>query len=397
MQLIMHDYGGYPFTRQLALNLARRGHSVEYIYSESTQMIRRVAEHAEQANLRVTPIGLDKKFSKYALWQRREGESEHGKKVVEEIRRFQAEVVFSADTPLDAQGHIVKACDPRKTKFVFWMQDAIGLATRRILAKKMPIAGWVIGRYYEGLERRMVRQSDKVIVNSEDFLPLMKQWKVREERIRVIHNWAPLDELPVQPKQNPWAQRHKLDDKFCFVYTGILGFKHNPELFIQLAREFQVAEDVRVVVIAEGEAARWLSEEKEKLKLRQLVVLPYQPAEEYAQVLGAGEVLISILNPEAGAYSVPSKVLSYLCARRPLLLSMPVENLAARIVAENKAGWVCAPGDARRWLENARGLYEDRELRERMGENGRRWAEKNFEIEQITDRFEEIIDSCWKN
>jgi len=393
----VHDYGGYPFTRQLAESLAKRGHSVQYIYSDTTQAIKRVAEHAEQTNLQVTPIVLNKKFAKYALFQRREGEIEHGKKVADEIQRTQPGVVFSADTPLDAQKYILKACEQRKTKFVFWMQDAIGLATRKILSQRMPIAGSVIGRYYEGLEQRMVRQSNMVIVISEDFLPLMKQWKITEEHVRVIHNWAPLDELPVQPKQNPWSQRFKLDDKFCFLYAGILGFKHTHQLFIQLAKEFQPLDEVRVVVIAEGEAAEWLKEEKEKQQLDHLVLLPYQSAEEYAQVLGAGEVLMSILNPEAGAYSVPSKVLSYLCARRPLLLSIPKENLAARMVSENEAGLVSAPSEANQWLRNARCLYEDPDLRERMAENARSYAEKNFEIEQITDRFEEIIDTCWKN
>jgi colanic acid biosynthesis glycosyl transferase WcaI len=397
LKIIVHDYGGYPFTRQLAESLVKRKHWVNYIYSETTQSIKRGAHLPGQSDLQVTPVVLTKKFAKYSLFQRRAAEIEHGKKMAYEIKQFHPEVVFSADTPLDAQKFIVSACERRKTRFVFWLQDAIGLATRQVLSRKIPLAGSLIGRYYELLERRLVKHSDGVVLISEDFLPLMKRWNIPQSQTRVIHNWAPLDELPVQPKANPWAFRMGLADKFCFLYSGILGYKHTPDLFVQLAREFRAQQDVRVVVIAEGEKAQWLKQEKENQQLENLVLLPYQAVEEFPQVLGAGDVLISILNTEAGSYSVPSKVYSYLCSQRPLLLSVPPENLAARISNENQVGLISSPIESGKWISNARSLYADQNQREKMGDNARRFAERNFNIDQITDRFEEIMESCWKN
>jgi colanic acid biosynthesis glycosyl transferase WcaI len=395
LKIILHNYGGYPYSRQLAENLAKRKHSVHYIYSDTTQVIKRMTHHTEQSNLQIIPIMLSQDFKKYSFLQRHAAEIEHGKKVAFEIKKYQPDVVFSADSPLDAQNYILKACDQRNTKFVFWLQDAIGMATSKILSRKIPIAGTLIGKYYEQLERRLVRQSNLVILNSEDFLPLMIRWRVPDSHLRVIHNWAPLEELLVQPKRNNWSLKMGLANKFCFLYSGILGFKHTPELFIQLAIEFQSFTDVRVVIIAEGEAVQILRQDKENKHLENLILLSYQPAEEFAQVLGAGDVLMTILNSEAGSYSVPSKVLSYMCARRPLLLSIPAENLASRIVLENRAGLVSSPHDLNQWLNNAKSFYVDQNLREVMAENARRYAEINFNIDKITDQFEEIMDACW--
>jgi len=42
-------------------------------------------------------------------------------------------------------------------------------------------------------------------------------------------------------------------------------------------------------------------------------------------------VLLVVLDKSAGAFSVPSKTLSYLCAARPILGLMPDENLAAHL------------------------------------------------------------------
>jgi colanic acid biosynthesis glycosyl transferase WcaI len=396
LKILIHNYGGYPYSRQLAECLTRRGHEVEYLYSQTTQQIQRVARHAEQPNLSIRPIVLAGEFNKYAFLRRRAGETEHGRRMAQEIGRFRPQVVLSADTPLDAQRIIQRECRRQGAKFVFWLQDMIGLATRRILGRKLGWIGDWIGRYYQGLERRLLRGSDMIIANSPDFVPLLRGWGIGQERVRVIENWAPLEELPVQPKRNPWSEKMGLADSFCFLYTGILGFKHDPQAFVQLAQAFDTLPQVWVVVVADGEAAGWLRQEKARLGIEQLVVLSYQPAEEYAQVLGTGDVLLTVLNGEAGSYSVPSKVLSYLCAGRAQLLSISPTNLAARTVLESQAGLVSASGETEKWLSNAKKLYEEQGLREQMGANARQYAETKFDIERITDRFEEIIAACCK-
>lgn len=65
------------------------------------------------------------------------------------------------------------------------------------------------------------------------------------------------------------------------------------------------------------------------------MLFPFQPFEQIPQVQAAANVLIAILELDAGVFAVPSKVFTYLCAKRPLILADPLENLAARIVRDN--------------------------------------------------------------
>jgi glycosyltransferase involved in cell wall biosynthesis len=167
--------------------------------------------------------------------------------------------------------------------------------------------------------------------------------------------------------------------------------KHNPELLLQLALHYRQDGQVRVVVISEGLGADWLQEQKKTFQLPNLILLPYQPYGDLPDVLGTADVLIAILEPSAGVFSVPSKVLSYLCAARPLLLAVPPENLAARIVAQNEAGLVTPPDDTAAFVRAADVLRQDEDLRQRLGRNGRTYAEAHFDIEKITDQFEAII------
>ena len=113
--------------------------------------------------------------------------------------------------------------------------------------------------------------------------------------------------------------------------------------------------------------------------------------ERYPEVLATGDVLVGILKAEAGIYSVPSKVLSYLCAERPILLSMPTENLASSIVQNSRAGIASNPSDLNGFLSDADMLYDDPDLRRRFGKNGRAYAHRNFDIRTIADTFESIL------
>ena len=63
-----------------------------------------------------------------------------------------------------------------------------------------------------------------------------------------------------------------------------------------------------------------------------LILIDFQPFERMPDNMASAGILISILEPEAGVYSVPSKVQTYLCGKKLLLLSVPVDNLIAQIV-----------------------------------------------------------------
>lgn len=203
---------------------------------------------------------------------------------------------------------------------------------------------------------------------------------------------VPLDECPMRSKDNTWSRQHGLQDKRVLLYSGTLGMKHNPGLLLQLAKRVQSRDDARVVVISEGAGADWLQQEKQKLSLTNLLLMKFQPFEVLPDVLGTADVLLAILEREAGAFSVPSKVLTYMCSGRPLLLSVPPENLAARIVQTQHAGVAVEPEDERNFLNAACAYLDNAAMRVEFGANARRYAEGNFDIDDITDRFESVFE-----
>jgi glycosyltransferase involved in cell wall biosynthesis len=144
-------------------------------------------------------------------------------------------------------------------------------------------------------------------------------------------------------------------------------------------------------VVSEGGGVEWLAEQADKTGVRTLRCLGFQPFDALPDVLGSGDVLVAILEPDAGVFSVPSKVLSYFCAGRPVLLAVPRENLAAKIVVESGAGLVVEPSDLSGFCAAAKKLIDSPALREQCGQAARRYAETHFDIRRIGDQFEAIL------
>jgi len=113
--------------------------------------------------------------------------------------------------------------------------------------------------------------------------------------------------------------------------------------------------------------------------------------EVFPDVLGSADVLVALLENDAGPFSVPSKVLNYLCAGRPVLLSAPLDNLATRVV-ENAGAGICVPaGDKEAFVAEAERLRNEPQTRASMGAAARTYAESAFNIAAITDRFEKML------
>jgi glycosyltransferase involved in cell wall biosynthesis len=141
-------------------------------------------------------------------------------------------------------------------------------------------------------------------------------------------------------------------------------------------------------VVSEGVGREYLSQLPELPNLR---FFDFRPYGELPQVLAAADVLLATLEEDAGAFAVPSKVLTYLCAGRPVMLAAPGENLAAEIVRRSGGGVTVTPGDLSGWIKNARRLAEDSEWRTHLGRNAREYAEANFDIDKIAARFEGVL------
>jgi len=378
---------------QLTRSLARRGMRTRHVFSTSFQTPKGDLERRDNdpESFEIAPLSLNEPFAKNSFVKRRNQEIEFGRLVSAEIERFEPDVVISSNAPLDCQRVIWQECERRGVPKVFWLQDIYSEAILRILSKKLPGLGLFVGLHYQRMEYDMLRRADHVVAISEDFLPIIAPHGVDPERTTVIENWAPLEDLAPQPRSNAWTDEHMPGGRPRIVYSGTLGLKHNPGHLFTIAKTCPEAD---VYVFSEGAAACELAQRAERDGVANLHVRPWVAFKRVPDMLSGADVLIVLLEDDAGVFSVPSKVLTYATMGRPICGSIPDGNLASQIIARNDMGLAAPPSEPETLCAHVRALLADPERSEAMGRNARAYAERAFDIETITDTFEEVISAA---
>ena len=390
MKICVHDFAGHPFQAQLSRALARRGHDVLHAYCGGVTTgrgdLRRRAD--DPATLRFVDVS-DVPFERYSPLRRMRSESRYGRRAARVVRRYRPQVVLSANTPLVAQALLWRECRRIGIGRVYWLQDFLGHGTRRMLAQRSVLLGATAGAGLERLETRLLTQSDAVVVIAEDFTEELRRRRVPTP-VTVIENWAPLDEVPVRPKDNPWSRAHGYADVPIALYSGTLGLKHEPEHLVVAAQ--RLPPRCRLVVLTEGLGRAHLERRKEELGLDALDLHDYVDYDVLPDVLGAADVCLVLLERDAGAFSVPSKVLTYLAAGRAVVGAVPGINLAARTIARAEAGLTVDPGHVEQFAAAVADVLAAPGLAATLGDNGRRYAEHAFDIDAIAGRMSELLE-----
>lgn len=380
-QLLISDYAGHPFTYELANDLNEIGHETAYSYCAAT-----VSPRADfEGRTRPLPVGLGWRFEKYQPLRRVFSELRYGVGLGRVARRVRPQRHVLVNMPVISGLVAWLMTRTQRTPTIVWFQDV-----------QSGIASGTLGtgfaaRLFSRLETALLRVATQVVAISATLEIEARRRGVPAHRVSLMENWAPLDRLPVWTHDTPWAREHQVAQRPVFLYSGTLGRKHDPSILLSLARAIR-ERGGQVIAITEGEGAEWLREQATTAQVENLRIMPYQPFDRLAEVLASADVLVALLEPSAGEFSVPSKTLSYLCAARPILASIPPENDAAKLVQHRaRAGVVTPPGDHELFLENAVRLASDPSLRTAYGAAARSYAERHFQPAQIVQRFIDAV------
>jgi len=388
-RIVVHDYSGHPGQAQLSRALAHRGYMVTHQHCPSYTSGRGSLEHeaGDPATLTFEPVEMDGTFAKYSAFTRLRQELQYGRTAARAIEAREPAVAVISNVPLFAHSVLARRLSRRGIPMVFWHQDiyseAIGVAARR----RLPVFGPLLARVADRVERNIARRSVAIVAISPTFLERLAEWGVAG-KAAIVPNWAPIDELPVCPADNQWRQRAGLTDHEVVLYSGTLGLKHDPSILAELAAGLRETHPgARVVVVSEGKGRDWLETHKAAEGAGNLVLLDFQPYEELPQMMASADLLVAILEPDASKFSVPSKVLTYLCSSRAVLGVLPSDNSVAEILTTQEAGLVVDPSDRERVVKEATVLLDDPDRRHAMGRAGRRYAERTFSPETAADQF----------
>lgn len=396
MRICIHDFSGHAFPTQLSRWLSHLGHDVFHLYCEDFETPRGplAARASDFGAYHPVPVGIGKPVSKKSLITRALDEWTYGGRLVKTLEACRPDVILSGNGSPLIHFRASRWASKAEVAYIYWIQDIYSLALRQALRSKPWIVRTPVIRAFEALEFAAIRQAAAAVVISDDFSHILESYGVRGRRQFTVENWAPADEIILRSKTNSWARANDLCDKFVFMYAGTLGMKHNPSLLADLARAFRDDKAVRIVVLSEGSGRQWLEELRSREALDNLILMDFVSFADLPDAMAAGDVQIAILEEFAGPLSVPSKILTYIAAERPILTSMPPDNHAARVITNAGVGHNVAPHDRVGFVDAARAMRSSAATLERMRRSARAYKRDKFDMELIGRRFLSIFEQA---
>ena len=269
-----------------------------------------------------------------------------------------------------------------------WVQD--------LWPESLRASGFIKNAFLLQLAEMMVRwiyvSCDSLLVQSQAFFKPIARLAA-EEKIRYYPN-SYLD-VPFSCSQLSTIPRELLDvlqNNFCAVFAGNIGTFQSLLTIVQAAEQLRHLVNSKIILAGSGSCLDWIKQEVCSRKLSNLIIAGRFPPSVMPAIFSQSSALLVTLNcDEIFRYTVPSKVQAYLAAGRPIIAALDGEG--ARIIDEAGAGLVGPAEDAAALAQNIERLYHmSKSDREKLGQSGRTYFLKHFEMRSQSKRLIEIFE-----
>jgi len=241
------------------------------------------------------------------------------------------------------------------------------------------------------LEQICLRHSTHIQIITNSFRSGLHALQVPENKIVLIPIWVDTDFIHPLPKNNSFSIEHQLEDKFVVLYAGNIGLSQGLENVLTVAEKLKDYDKLRFVFVGNGAGLQELQSQVQERRILNVQFIPFQPRDRLPEVLASADVSLVILKRGIGADSLPSKTFSALASGRPVLASVDVKSETWNLINQAEAGICVPPEDPVEIAEAIQKLMSDENYRQRLGKNGRIWAEKNHSVQSATEKFEELF------
>lgn len=275
----------------------------------------------------------------------------------------------------------------KKAPVLFWVQD--------LWPESLSATGAVNSRAVLGLVDRLIkwiyRGCDRVLVQSEAFIPSVEAHGVPRDRIRYLPNSAENFYRRVEARPDD-PEAREMPAGFRVVYAGNIGAAQDFATILDAAELLKRESRVQWIVFGDGRMRGWVEEEIGRRGLQATFhLLGQRPPERMPRYFAHADVLLATLRREPiFAYTIPSKIQSYLACGRPIIAAL--EGEGGRIIRDARAGWVVPPENPKALADAVLAASHSpaAELAD-MGDRSAACFREHFEREKLLARLEDVL------
>ncbi|MBL4930256.1 glycosyltransferase family 4 protein [Clostridium paridis] len=296
------------------------------------------------------------------------------------------DVVITESPPLFLgwSGYIISKM--KKAKFVFnvsdlWPESAVklGVLNNKLFIK---MSTWLEEFCYR--KAKLVTGQTKGIVNN------IVDRGFSKDKVHLITNGVDTEFFKKENRDDEYRKELGISDKFSVCYAGIHGIAQGLEVIILTAEILREYKDIHFMFYGDGPEKDKLIEMTKEKGLNNITFMPVQMKPAMPRIIASMDATIVPLKKlDLFKGALPSKMFEALASELPIILA--VEGEAEALIKDANAGIVVEPENPNEIAEAVLRLYKDAELKNQLGENGRRYVIKNYSREAIVKNLENLL------
>jgi len=315
---------------------------------------------------------------------------------ISSIKKYLSNVKFDlvlySTPPITLAGAVqyIKKRDEAKTYLLLkdiFPQNAVDLG----MMSTAGIKG-LMYKYFRRKEMKLYDLSDKIGCMSPanvDYV-LKHNPDVPAEKVEVCPNCIVPFDMSISNEERI-AMRKKYDiplDKSVFVYGGNLGKPQGIPFLIECLKSQASNEQSYFLIVGDGTEYEKLNSYINEDSPKNVKLMKRLPKEDYDRMVAACDVGMIFLDHRFTIPNFPSRLLSYMQAKLPVLCVTDRNTDIGKIAVENNFGWWCESDKPQNFTETVdKALNADLKA---LGENGFEYLINNYTTERS---YNTIIDS----
>jgi glycosyltransferase involved in cell wall biosynthesis len=250
-------------------------------------------------------------------------------------------------------------------------------------------------KYFRRKEEQLYRRSDYIgCMSPANVKFLLKHNKfVLTDRVEVAPNSLEVVAHPIVENRTQVREKFGLPaDRPIFIYGGNLGKPQGIPFLIECLEANANRQDCHFVVVGNGTEYSKLKTWSEKANYQNITILSRLPKEDYDLLVQSCDVGLIFLDHRFTIPNYPSRLLSYIEYKMPIIAATDPNTDVGTIAQENGYGYWCESNDVEAFTDCVNKFVNDKHSIVEMGENGYKYLLANYRIENTYDVVVEHIN-----
>ena len=252
--------------------------------------------------------------------------------------------------------------------------------------------GMMSKRGIKGLLYKHFRRVEKKLYQVSDYIGCMSQAnvdyvlehnpEVDSNKVEVCPNSIEVFDRSVD-KETRIRIRNKYNiplNKKVFVYGGNLGKPQGIPFILKCMNEVKDLESAYFIIVGDGSEYGKVLEFVESTAPQNMTLLKKLPKEDYDVLVSACDIGLIILDHRFTIPNFPSRLLSYLQAKLPVLAVTDVNSDVGNVIEKGSFGWWCESNNEEKFKEIV-SIAANSDT-EKMGNAGFNYLKSHYSVEQ---------------